>query len=108
MMSIQFAISFSVLALLGLSYYLRRHTSKPVIPLSLFWCLMLTSFVAVLSVGLLQVHFDCLFLWGECYAHGYPNWVRTVKPLLLWSPTLWSLVASVFCLRNFWVSFHHR
>ncbi len=108
MMSIQFAMSFGVLALLGLSYYLRGHTSRPLIPFSLFWCLMLTTFIAVLSVGLLQVHYDCMFLWGECYAHGYPNWVRTAKPLLLWSPSMWSLLAFSYALRNFWNHFSRQ
>ena len=102
MMSIQFAVSLGVLVLLGLSYYLRRHSSRPPIPFTLLWSLLLTTFVTVLSVGLLQVHFDCMFLWGECYAHGYPNWVRTAKPLLLWSPTLWSLLAIGFAANNFW------
>ena len=40
MMLIQFAISFGVLALLGLTYYLRRHTSKPVIPFQPFLVLV--------------------------------------------------------------------
>ena len=40
MMLIQFAISFGVLALLGLTYYLRRHTSKAGNPLQPFLVLI--------------------------------------------------------------------
>ena len=107
-MSVQFLVSFGVLALLGLSYYLRRHTSKPVIPFSLFWCLLLTTYIAVLSVGLLHVHFDCMFLWSDCYARGYPNWLFLTKPLILWSPTLWSLIALGFVARNYYVFIYNR
>ena len=102
MMSIQFAISLGALVLLGLSYFCRRDLSQPLLPFSFFWCLLLTTFVAVLSVGLIQVHFDCMFLWGECYAHGYPNWLWMAKPLLLLSPSLWSLLAIGFAANNFW------
>ena len=108
MMLIQFAISFGVLALLGLSYYLRRHTSKPAIPFSLFWCLLLTTYIAVLSVGLLHVHFDCMFLWSDCYARGYPNWLFLTKPLILWSPTIWSLISLSFAANNFWIFVSER
>ena len=103
MMLIQFTISFGVLALLGLSYYLRRHTSTAAIPFSLFWCLLLTTYIAVLSVGLLHVHFDCMFLWSDCYARGYPNWLFLTKPLILWSPSIWSVIALVIAVRNFGV-----
>ena len=108
MMSVQFLASLGVLALLGLSFFCRRNISHPLLPFSFFWCLLLTAFISVLSVGLLQVHFDCPFLWGDCYARGYPYWLFTVKPLLLWSPTLWSIVALVVCLRNFWVRFNNK
>lgn len=104
MMLIQFTISLGVLALLGLSYYSRRHTSAAAIPFSLFWCLLLTTYIAVLSVGLLHVHFDCMFLWSDCYARGYPNWLFLTKPLILWSPSIWSVIALVIAVRNFGVA----
>ena len=103
MMTIQFAISFAVLALLGLSYYLRRHASRQEIPFSVFWCLLHTTYIAVLSVGLLHVHFDCMFLWSDCYARGCPNWLFLTKPLILWSPSIWSVIALVIAVRNFGV-----
>lgn len=108
MMFIQFAISFGVLAVLGLTYYLRRHTSKAAIPFSLFWCLLLTTYIAVLSVGLLHVHFDCMFLWSDCYAQGYPNWLFLTKPLILWSPTIWSLISLGFAANNFCIFVSER
>ena len=107
-MSTQFLISLCALTALGVSYYARRRISLPLIPFSFLWCLLLTTYIWALSIGLLQVHFDCPFLWGECYAEGYPYWIMTATPLLLWSPAFWCLIALPYCMRNFWICIENK
>ena len=91
--------SFAVLAVLWLSYWLRGE-NKPRIPFN-YWCIaQIYCFIAILGVGMMQAHLDCMSLWGDCYARNYPFWLADYKPLLLNSITIWSLLAVAAILRN--------
>jgi hypothetical protein len=86
--------SFGVLALLGLSYWLRGE-NKPKIPF-VYWCLaQVYCFIAILGVGMIHAHLDCMSLWGDCYVHHYPGWLYDFKPLLLNSISLWLVLAII-------------
>ncbi len=84
--------SFAVLAVLWLSYRLRGE-NEPSIPF-VYWCFaQIYCFIAILGVGMMQAHLNCMSLWGECYANNYPFWLADYKPLLLHSITIWCLLA---------------
>lgn len=99
-MSLQILIAFVILFAVGILNLVKHRQGKPSIPLAYFWLALITCLFVVLSVGLVQVHFDCMSLWGECYARNYPYWIRDFKPLLLWSPGIWSLAALVYLVFN--------
>jgi hypothetical protein len=91
--------SFGVLALLGLSYWLRGK-NKPKIPF-VYWCFaQIYCFLAILGVGMMQAHLDCMSLWGDCYTLNYPFWLADYKPQLLNSIIIWSLLAGGATLIN--------
>ena len=93
-------VSFPVLAFLWVSYRFRGD-NKPTIPFG-FWCFtQVYCFIAILGVGLMQAHLDCLSLWGDCYAHGYPYWLADYKPLLLNSIGIWLCLALTAAITNF-------
>lgn len=92
-------VSFPVLAFLWVSYRFRAD-NKPSIPFG-FWCFtQVYCFIAILGVGMMQAHLDCMSLWGDCYAHNYPFWLADYKPLLLHSITIWNLLAVAATLIN--------
>ena len=92
-------LSFAFLAILWGSYCLRGQ-SKPRIPF-VYWCMTQTyCFIAILGVGMMQAHLDCMSLWGDCYAHDYPAWLANYKPFLLNSITLWCFLAMLASLLN--------
>ena len=99
-MSLQILIAFIILLALGILNIAKHRLGKPTIPLAYFWLALITCLFVVLSVGLVQVHFDCMSLWGECYARDYPGWIMAFKPLLLWSPSLWTFGALAYLLFN--------
>ena len=92
-------VSFPVLAFLWVSYRFRGD-NKPTIPFG-FWCFtQVYCFIAILGVGMMQAHLDCMSLWGDCYAGNYPIWLADYKPLLLNSITIWCLLASCMVIWN--------
>ena len=99
-MSLQILIAFIILLALGILNIAKHRLGKPTIPLAYFWLALITCLFVVLSVGLVQVHVDCMSLWGECYARDYPGWIMAFKPLLLWSPSLWTFGALAYLLFN--------
>ena len=99
-MSLQILIPFIILLALGILNIAKHRLGKPTIPLAFFWLALITCLFVVFSVGLVQVHFDCMSLWGECYARDYPGWIMAFKPLLLWSPSLWTFCALAYLLLN--------
>ena len=99
-MSLQILIAFIILLALGILNYVKQRLGKPSIPLAYFWLALITCLFVVLSVGLVQVHFDCMSLWGECYARNYPNWIFMYKPILLLSPSIWSVAALAYLIFN--------
>lgn len=99
-MSLQILIAFIILFALGILNFVKHRQGKPSIPLAYFWLALITCLFVVLSVGLVQVHFDCMTLWGECYARNYPNWIFMYKPLLLLSPSIWSVAALAYLVFN--------
>jgi hypothetical protein len=100
MMSVVFLAAFVMLALVGLTQMLRGKNNAPRIGFTAFWLALLTSIIAVLSIGILQTHLGCLSLWGDCYSHNYPFWLRDWKPLIIWSPLIWCLFAFVAAFTN--------
>lgn len=92
--------SFVVLALVGLSQLARRKLGPPLIEFNILWLVLLTCIVAIMAVGLLQSHLGCLSLWGDCYSHNYPFWLMDWKPLILWSPIIWSVIGMGVALSN--------
>ena len=99
-MNLQILIAFIILLALGILNIAKHRLGKPTIPLAYFWLALITCLFVVLSVGLVQVHFDCMWLWGEYYARYYPSWIMAFKPLLLWSPSLWTFGALACLLLN--------
>ena len=92
--------SFAVLAVLWLSYWLRGE-NKPRIPFT-YWCFaQIYCFIAILGVGMMQAHLDCMSLWGDCYARNYPFWLADYKPLLLNSISIWLCLALTAAITNF-------
>lgn len=84
--------SFVILFFLWISYFLLKD-SPPKIPFA-YWCFtQIYCFIAILGVGMMQAHLDCMSLWGDCYAHHYPGWLHSYKPLLLNSITIWAILA---------------
>ena len=109
MMTIVLLVSFGVLLLLGISHFLRKKfANSPSIPFTYWWQSHQVCLWVILAVGLIQVHFDCMSLWGDCYAHNYPFWVMEAKPLLLHSTNLWSLLAITMTARNLCVIMWQR
>ena len=100
--------AFAVLAVLGLSQLVRRKISSPLIGFNTLWLALLTCVVAIMAVGLLQSHLGCLALWGDCYAHNYPFWLMDWKPLILWSPILWSVIALGVSINNIFFFLRNR
>ena len=99
--------SFAVLAVLWLSYWLRGE-NKPRIPFN-YWCIaQIYCFIAILGVGMMQAHLDCMSLWGDCYAHGYPSWLADYKPLLLNSIVIWLFLALALTVTNFSIALKAR
>jgi hypothetical protein len=91
--------SFGVLVLLWLSYWLRGE-NKPKIPF-VYWCFaQIYCFIAILGVGMIHAHLDCMSLWGDCYVHHYPGWLYDFKPLLLNSIKNWCWLAGGATLIN--------
>ena len=104
MMTIVLLGSFGILLILGASHFLRKkYAHSPSIPFTYWWQAHQICLWVILSVGLIQVHFDCMSLWGDCYAHNYPYWVMDAKPLLLHSTNIWSLFAITMIARNLYV-----
>jgi len=99
--------SFVLLALLGWSYWLRRD-NKSKIPFVYWGFAQIYCFIAIIGVGLIQTHYGCSALWGDCYAHGYPLWLADYKPLLLHSITIWCLLAVSATLINCVVAIRGR
>jgi hypothetical protein len=99
-MSLQILVSFLILGAIGLCNIANHRRGQTSIPFSYFWLALLTCLFVVLSVGLVQVHFDCMSLWGECYARNYPNWIFMYKPILLLSPSIWSAAAIGYLVLN--------
>ena len=99
-MSLQILVAFIILLALGILDVAKQKLGKPGIPLAYFWLTLITCLFGVLSADLIHVHFDCMSLWGEYYARSYPGGLMTFKPLLLWSPSLWTLGAFAYLLFN--------
>ena len=108
-MTIVLLVSFGILLLLGVSHFVRKKFGHdPEIPFTYWWQSHQVCLWVILSVGLIQVHFDCMSLWGDCYAHNYPHWVMTAKPLLLHSTNIWGLFAIMMIARNLYVILWRR
>ena len=99
-MSLQILVAFIILLALGILNVAKQKLVKPSIPLAYFWLTLITCLFGVSSADLMQAHFDCMSLWGECYARDYPGWIMALKPLLLWSPSLWTFGALAYLLFN--------
>jgi hypothetical protein len=89
-------VAFMILFVVGVSNIVQNKIGKPTVPLTYFWLSLLTCLFSILGIGLLQTHLDCLSLWGDCYSSRYPHWLMDIKPLLLWSPTIWSSIAGSY------------
>ena len=99
--------SFPALILVWLSY-LARGENNPKIPFAFWPVTQIYCFIAILGVGMMQSHLDCLSLWGDCYAHNYPAWLANFKPLLLNSISLWLGLAIIVSSMNFIRSLRNR
>ena len=97
--------SFAILFLLGTSHFYRAKFKPSRIPFTYWWHTHQVCLWVILSVGLIQVHFDCMSLWGDCYARNYPFWIMDFKPLLLNATNIWSLVATAAIGKNVYVIF---
>lgn len=98
-------VSFVILLLLGASHFYRAKFKLSKIPFTYWWHTHQVCLWVILSVGLIQVHFNCMSLWGDCYARNYPFWVMDFKPLLLNATNIWSFFAIIAIAKDIYVIF---
>ena len=100
--------SFVILFLLGTSHFFRRKFRPSRIRFTYWWHTHQVCLWIIFSVGLIQVHFNCMSLWGDCYTRNYPFWIMNFKPLLLHATNIWSLLAIIAIVKNGYVIFSGR